>query len=192
MKSQHPAPPKKRSTRKVRRKPPKLPSKDADFAELDATQAYQTELGIDSLQPPSRRHGVEAARYAADRQSHIEVQTRIRKRRRCQQRVSCLGDGTKEPQLVKCGLRWKMKTAAIIQGPLAANVGATAPCETKYDTKYELIVIVDLATGNLTFQGGGKTVKAKLNRPMKRITHVGYCLKETVTDFSPIEVSTAQ
>jgi len=36
------------------------------------------------------------------------------------------------------------------------------------------------------------SVKAKLSRPMKRITHVGYCLNATITDFGPIEVSAAQ
>jgi|GEM_PF-2520037 hypothetical protein len=75
---------------------------------------------------------------------------------------------------------------------LATNAGATTPCETKYETPYELIVTVDLASGSVTFQGGGATVKAKLERPMKSITHVGYCLKGTVTDFSPIDVSAAQ
>jgi len=27
---------------------------------------------------------------------------------------------------------------------------------------------------------------------MKSITHVGYCFKDTIVDFSPIEVSTVQ
>ena len=31
------------------------------------------------------------------------------------------GDKANEPDLVKCGLRQKMKTAAIIQGPLAGE-----------------------------------------------------------------------
>jgi len=53
-------------------------------------------------------------------------------------------------------------------------------------------VTVDTVSGNVTFEGGGVKVKAKLQRPMKSITHVGYCLKATVTDFSPIEVSAAQ
>ena len=81
------------------------------------------------------------------------------------------------------------QTAAVIQGALAANKGATTPCETKYDAQYELTVTVDLATGSVTFEGGGVTVNAKLDRPMNRITHVGYCLKDTIVDFSPIEAS---
>jgi hypothetical protein len=102
------------------------------------------------------------------------------------------GDAANEAQLVKCGLRQKMKTAAIIQGSLAANKGITAPCETKVETEYELIVTVDLTSGSVTFQGGGATVSAKLDRPMKSITHVGFCLNNTIVDFSPVEVSAAQ
>jgi hypothetical protein len=102
------------------------------------------------------------------------------------------GDSTKEADLVKCGLRLKMKNAAIIQGPLAGNQGATIPCQTDDATRYELTATVDLTTGSVTFQGGGATVNAKLDRPMKRITHVGYALKGTIVDFSPIEVSAAQ
>ena len=85
-----------------------------------------------------------------------------------------------------------MKTAAILQGALAANEGATTPCETVYNEQYELTVTVDLASGDVIFQGGGATVKAKLDQPMKRITHVGYCLKGTIVDFSPIEIAAAQ
>jgi len=102
------------------------------------------------------------------------------------------GDKPNESDLVKCGLRQKMGTAAIIRGPLAANEGATAPCVTAYDKQYELTVTVDLATGEVTFQGGGATVRGKLDRPMQRISHVGYCLKGTIVDFSPIVVSPVQ
>ena len=102
------------------------------------------------------------------------------------------GESANEAQLVKCGLRMKMTTAAIIQGPLAAGGGETTPCETAIGKQYELIVTVDLAAGSVTFQGGGATVNAKLERPMKSITHVGYCLKGTIADFSPIEFSAAR
>jgi hypothetical protein len=55
-----------------------------------------------------------------------------------------------------------------------------------------LTVTVDLDAGSVTLEGGGATVQAKLDRPMKSITHVGYCLKGTIVDFSPIEVSPAR
>jgi hypothetical protein len=102
------------------------------------------------------------------------------------------GDSAIEAQLVKCGLRQKMGTAAIIQGPLSANEGATSECTTTYDKPYELVVTVDLHDGEVTFQGGGTTVKAKLTRPISSINHVGYCLNGSVTDFAPIEALKGQ
>jgi hypothetical protein len=102
------------------------------------------------------------------------------------------GDSPQEAELVKCGLRQKMATAAILQGSLAADEGATTPCTTQYGRSYELVVTVDLTSGMVTFEGAGAKVEAKLDRPLTSITHVGYCLKGTVTDFSPIEVSAAE
>jgi hypothetical protein len=102
------------------------------------------------------------------------------------------GDSADADQLVKCGLRQKMKTAAIIQGPLATDKGTTAPCVTELGKPYELIVTVDLASGNVTFQSGETTLTAKLQRPLTSITHVGYCLNNSIADFSPIEVTKAR
>ena len=102
------------------------------------------------------------------------------------------GDSADEAQLVKCGLRLKMKTAAIIQGPLADNSARRPRRVTDLEKQYELNVTVDLASGNVTFQSGEATVTAKLDRPMKSITHVGYCLNNSIADFSPIEVAAAR
>jgi hypothetical protein len=33
-----------------------------------------------------------------------------------------------------------------------------------------------------------QTIEAKLNRPLKQITHVGYYVMNAVTEFSPVEV----
>jgi hypothetical protein len=103
------------------------------------------------------------------------------------------GDSADEAQLVKCGLRQKMKTAAVIQGPLADNLGTTAPVGDGPGQAVRVNrVTVDLAAGNVTFQSGEATVTAKLDRPMKSITHVGYCLNNSTADFSPIEVAEAR
>ena len=102
------------------------------------------------------------------------------------------GDSAEEAQLVKCGLRLKMGTAAIIQGPLESNKGVTTPCETDLGKQYELLVTVDLVSGSVTFQSGATTVTAKLERPMKSITHVGYSVNNSTADFSPIEAAAAR
>lgn len=188
-----PEPPKKRSTRKIPAKTTKLPSKDGDFVQLGGAHAYQAELGYrvaSDVKPGSAV--LKPLDTPLTGKVTLKCKLQYANGDGANNGYLAFGDGTSEAQLVKCGLRQKMKTSAIIQGPLAANEGATTPCETNYDKPYELTVTVDLASGDVTLQGAGKTVKAKLKQPMKRITHVGYCLKETVVDFSPVEVSAAR
>lgn len=189
-----PPPPQGKAAKKkpaVAAKTIKLPSKDADFDYLDQTRAYQTELGYRLASTgPAGGTALQALDTPVTGKATLKCQLQYANGDNANNGYLAFGDGTSEPQLVKCGLRLKMKTAAILQGALAANQGATSPCETDTATRYELLVSVDLDSGRVTFQGGGATVTAELERPLKRITHVGYCLKETVVDFSPVEVST--
>jgi hypothetical protein len=191
-----PSPPKKNNAQKKRTVPAKtikLPSRDADFAKLDQAQVYQTELGyrvVSDAQPGGMV--LKSLDVPLNGQVTLKCKLQYANGDGSNNGYLAFGDSADEARLVKCGLRRKMKTAAIIQGPLSANKGTTTPCETNYETQYELIVTVDLASGSVTFQGGGATVNAKLERPMKSITHVGYCLKGTIVDFSPIEASSAQ
>ena len=188
-----PTPPKRSGKRKIPAKTTKLPSKDADFVQLEDASTYKTELGY-RIASDTGPGGTALRPLDKPLSGKITLKCKMQYANGDQANNGYLafGDSTKEVELVKCGLRWKMKSAAIIQGPLAANKGATTPCETDYKSLYELTVTVDTVSGNVTFEGGGVKVKAKLQRPMKSITHVGYCLKATVTDFSPIEVSAAQ
>ena len=189
-----PSPPKKKSAKKpAGAKPTRLPSKDGDFAEIDQARAYEAELGY-RFASDTQRGGIALKPLDTPLSGKITLKCTLQYANGdgANNGYLVFGDRANEPDLVKCGLRRKMGTAAIIQGPLAANEGATTPCVTDYDKQYELTVTVDLATGSVTFQGGGVTVNAKLDRPMKSITHVGYCLKGTIVDFSPIKVSAVQ
>jgi hypothetical protein len=191
-----PSPPKKKNAqkkRKVAAKTIQLPSSDGDFAKLDQAHAYQTELGY-RVASDAKPGGTVLKALDVPLTGKVTLKCKLQYANGDGSNNGYLafGDSADEAQLVKCGLRQKMKTAAILQGPLAANEGTTTPCETNYQSQYELIVTVDLASGSVTFQGGGTTVKAKLKRPMENITHVGYCLKGTIVDFSPIEASSAR
>jgi hypothetical protein len=184
---------KKKGATPAKRAAIKLPSKDAEFAKLDHAHAYQAELGYRVAAEPKQIGSALKKldtplvgkvtfncklHYLADDGSHNGY--------------LCFGDSADEAELVKCGLRMNMKTAAIIQGPLSKNQGARAPCVTDVDKQYALTVTVDLAAGKVTFQSGEATVTAKLERPLKSITHVGYCVSGVVTDFSPIEIAKAR
>lgn len=186
-----PASPKKGAAKKpTGAKPTNLPSKDGDFAKIDRAHAYQTKSGY-RLASEAKPGGMVLKRLDTPLTGTVTLTCTLQYANGTGANNGYLafGDKANEPDLVKCGLRMKMGTAAIIQGPLATGDSVTAPCVTDNDKQYKLTVTVDLATGNVTFQGGGVTVKAKLNRPMNSITHVGYCLKGTIVDFSPIEMS---
>jgi hypothetical protein len=185
-----PAPPKRKSAKKKPAKTTQLPAKDDDFTKVDQAQVFETELGY-RIVSEAKSGGVVLKSLDMPLTGEVTLRCKLQYANGDDANNGYLvfGDSTKEADLVKAGLRQKMQTAAIIQGPLAADGGATASCETKYEKVYDLLVTVDLESGSVKFQGGGVTVEAELERPLKSITHVGYCLKGTIVDFSPIEVS---
>jgi hypothetical protein len=172
--------------------PIKLPPRDADFSKLENAHAYQAELGYRVAAEP-QAFGTVLKKLDTPLSGKVTLKCTLHYINEDGPNNGYLafGDSADEEQLVKCGLRVRMKTAAIIQGPLAKNKGATTPCVTDSSKQYTLSVTVDLASGEVTFQSGAATVTAKLERPMKSITHVGYSINGAVTDFSPIEISVA-
>jgi hypothetical protein len=170
-----------------------LASKDSDFAKLDQAHVFQTELGYRVASEPQQA-GIALKQLEAPLTGKVILKCKLQYANGdgANNGYLAFGDSAEEAQLVKCGLRQKMKTAAILQGPLTTNEGATTPCDTELEKQYELTVTVDLASGDVTFQGGDATVTAKLDRPMKSITHVGYCLNASIADFSPVEVAEAR
>jgi outer membrane protein assembly factor BamB len=193
LESTPPSPPKKKNANKKRSasaKTTQLPSKNGDFAARDQANAYQTELGY-RIASEAKPGGVLLNALDTPLTGKVTLKCKLQYANGdgANNGYLAFGDSAEEAELVKCGLRHKMKTAAIIQGPLDGGDAITTPCETNYETQYDLTVTIDLASGRIVFQGGGATVEAKLERPMQSITHVGYCLKQTVVDVSPIEVS---
>ena len=166
--------------------PINLPSKDAEFTKLDQAHAYQVELGYRIASESQTGAAVQKLDQPLTGKVTLKCRFQYANEDGANNGYLSFGDSADEAQLVKCGLRQKMKTAAIIQGPLSDNQGVTTPCETELTKQYEFVVTVDLAAGDVTFQCGETQVKAKLARPMKSITHVGYCLNNSVADFGPI------
>ncbi len=189
-----PSPPKRKNAKSpAGAKTTRLPSKDGDFTKIDLAHAFKTDLGYrfaSSAQPGGM--ALKLLEKPATGKVTLKCTMQYANGDGANNGYLAFGDKGNEVALVKCGLRQKMGNAAIIQGALAENQGATVPCDTGYEKKYELTVTVDLGTGNVTLRAGGATVNAKLDRPMNSITHVGYCFKGTIVDFSPIEVSAVQ
>ncbi len=184
---------KKQPATKAKTAPTQLPSKDAEFTALDQAHVYQSEFGY-RLVTGVKQTGTALKKLDAPLTGKATLKCKLQFTNAdgANNGYLSFGDGADEARLVKCGLRVKKKNAAIIQGPLDKEKGATTPCVTVSTGQYELIVTVDLATGSVTFKSGNATVTAKLDQPMKSITHIGYCTNGTMVDFSPIEVIKAQ
>ncbi len=99
------------------------------------------------------------------------------------------GDGPEVAKLVKCGIRFKPQKAMIVQGSLAEG-GTTKQVDVtaQVGKPVDLVVEVDLASQRVRLVAAGTTVEAKLARPLKSITHVGFAMDNAVVDFTPLKV----
>ncbi|MBM3890644.1 MAG: hypothetical protein FJ388_16140, partial [Verrucomicrobia bacterium] len=152
----------------------KLPSKDGDFAKLEQAHVFETDLGY-RVAAESKKIGVALKKLDAPPTGKVTLKCKLQFTGAAGLKNGYLafGDTADEAKLVKCGLRVAMKTAAIVQVPLSKSKADTTPYEIDTEKAHELAVTVDLDAGDVTFKSGPATVKAKLARPMKTITHVG-------------------
>jgi len=167
----------------------KQPSKNADFSKLDRVNVFQSELGY-RVSADEKAVGTALKKLDTPLSGKVILKCRLHFTGAAglKNGYIAFGAGPDEAELVKCGLRVAMKTAAIIQGPLAGNKGVTAACEIDPGKPHELTVTADLASGEVEFKSGKVAVTAKLVRPMKNITHIGYCVNKATVDFSPVEI----
>jgi outer membrane protein assembly factor BamB len=98
------------------------------------------------------------------------------------------GDGANDASLIKCGVRLRAKNASIIQGPLLKGESKSIKIDAPDDKGLEIIVKVDLITRKIVFTTNGVTIEARLQQPLKSITHVGYVMDSALIEFAPIEV----
>lgn len=98
------------------------------------------------------------------------------------------GDSPDPGRLVKCGLRFAMGTAFIIQGPINGGKSAQQPFDADESKIYPIEVTVDLDSGQVTMKTGPTTVTAVLKAAPAGISYLGYAVVNAGTDFSPVEV----
>ncbi len=100
------------------------------------------------------------------------------------------GSGPRDAQLVKCGLKFLINKAMIMEGPTSGSKPvAVQKMGVAPDKPVSITVSVDLNSGRVTFQVDGKTLQAVLRRKLPAITHAGYAVLNAVTDFSPLETT---
>lgn len=98
------------------------------------------------------------------------------------------GDGTTDARLIKCGMRLKVGKALLVQGPLEGGKTESASVEARAGKAMDLVVTVDLAARQVTYTIGAEKLQARLERPLKSITHVGYVAHSAVVEFAPVDI----
>jgi hypothetical protein len=99
------------------------------------------------------------------------------------------GNGLVDGKLIKCGAQLKTQRAAIVQGPLKGGQVQGAKISVPANKGLDILVTVDLKAKTIVYQAGSVTLKARINRPLRSITHIGYAVDSALADFSPIEIN---
>ena len=100
------------------------------------------------------------------------------------------GDGATDAALIKCGARLRTPRAAIVQGPLLKGASKGVKIDAPNDKGVQIEVRVDLKAQKIVYTANGETIEARIQRPLKSITHVGYVMNAAIIDFSPVEIDT--
>jgi hypothetical protein len=88
---------------------------------------------------------------------------------------------------VKCGIQFVRGIAVIREGPTADQAGLKQELEGDLAGVFQVEVFLDLAQQKVVMKTAGQTLTARLKRPLKRVTHVGFSTWNAVTDFSPLQ-----
>jgi outer membrane protein assembly factor BamB len=100
------------------------------------------------------------------------------------------GDGADDRKLIKCGVRLRNQRAAIVQGPLLTGKSKGADVRAPDEKGLAISVTVDIKAGKVTYTANGVTIEARMDRPLKSITHVGYAMDSACIDVAPITIRT--
>jgi len=100
------------------------------------------------------------------------------------------GNGGNEADLVKCGVLLQPQKASIMQGPFKGpgKRVVSAPVEAPDKTGLEAVVTVDLGAQTVTYLANGVKLEARLETPLRSITHVGYIIDSALIDVTPITI----
>ncbi|MFQ6131024.1 MAG: PQQ-binding-like beta-propeller repeat protein [Armatimonadota bacterium] len=100
------------------------------------------------------------------------------------------GDGVADEQLVKCGVRFQLQKALIVQGSLKDGIKSdSADVDAPVGKVMDLTVKLDLEQRTVTLTVNGVTLATKLVAPLKAVTHVGFCTDNAIADFSPLQIA---
>ncbi len=167
--------------------------KEADFANVQGCRVVASKLGYRLTAQRKQPAAVAVKSLPQPLTGTITFRTRMKSVSGAKGLLSngylAFGDGGDDAQLIKCGVRIRAKQALVIQGLVATGTTQRKPIEVKPDAPIDLIVRVDLDKQQVTMTANGLKIQTQLERPLERITHLGYVIDNAAIDFAPIEVN---
>jgi outer membrane protein assembly factor BamB len=171
-------------------KPPEV-DKSGDFSKVTRCRVVQSKLGYRLIANATDQVGMALRKLDAPITGNATLKAKIMVPAGMGLLTNgfiAFGDGATVEKLVHCGIRYQPKKAMISQGSLKGKAQA-ADLAAELDKVYDLAVRVDLKAQKVTFTASGVSVEAKLSKPMRRISHVGYSMDNALVDFSNLEVT---
>ena len=172
-------------------KPLKKGAKDDDFAFLRAAAADGHKLGYAVRTSGTQMPGLALKKLEKPLTKRVTFTVKLQSLatdpspRTYRNGFLVFGDGTDDAQLVQCGVYLGGRRHYSIR---AGGAPAEKPLPGDPLRPFELKVTVDLATQKITMACEKAALEARLARPLKAITHVGYAATNTTTAFSQVRV----
>ena len=171
--------------------PPPEP-KEGDFDKVEQCTVVSSKLGYRLRVKKRQQNGLAVKKLDQPITGAVTFKTRMRGvdgiRGLLSNGYLLFGDSADEAHLVKCGAQLRAQRVRIIQGAVGKGKGASAEIKVPKDKSLSLVVTVDLGKQTITYTANRVKLEAKLARPMKSITHIGYAMQSAVIDFAAIEV----
>ncbi len=168
----------------------KGPPKDGDFDRVVRATVTGCDLGY-HLDTTAKQMGLALKKLPKPLEGKIELAVRLRVAPGGELRNAFLvfGDSPDEGKLVKCGLRYAMKQAVIVEGPIAKGKVAQKPFDADESRVYDVAVTADLDSGEVTMKVGQVAVTGKLAQAPARVSFVGCGALHSSMEFSAIQAS---
>ena len=171
--------------------PPPEP-KDSDFAKVVLCKVFSSKLGYRLRVTGSKQNGFAVKKLDKPITGKVTFKAHMKAAPGIRGFLSngylVFGDGPDEASLVHCGAQLRIQRARIIQGTLSKGRGEAADVKAPEAKGLAIKVTVDLDKQTVSYTGNDATLEAKLVRPMKAITHIGYSMNRSVIDFGPIQI----
>jgi len=165
------------------------PSLAGDFDHVARAAVTKSDLGYYVL-AEEQAAGVVLKKLTEPLSGRVELKTRMRITAdgNLQNGFIVFGGAAQEDQLVRCGVRAGMSKAMILQEESFDTESAAVDFTAPPGRTVNIAIAVDLPGRKIKMTIDGATVEAPLARPLKSITHVGYCVLNAAAEFSRIDV----